>query len=139
MSTYDHTKVVAKQNNLLSEGVVLHCAAAGISGFAAQAACNPADVLKSRVMSAIHAAGADATVPTVGGVAMHIMRHEGPGAFLKVGTLHRNPTCCHPIHCLWKRIDLCLTSVIGALYRALHPPMLALARQSSCKCQSWKL
>ena len=52
MSTYDHTKVLAKRHGVLSEGVALHCIAAGISGFVAQVSCNPADVLKSRVMSA---------------------------------------------------------------------------------------
>jgi hypothetical protein len=93
MSTYDHTKVIAKQNGLLSEGVALHCVAAGISGFAAQAACNPADVLKSRVMSAMHAASANSahgvtTTPTVWGVAMNIVRHEGPAAFLQVRDLN---------------------------------------------------
>jgi hypothetical protein len=95
MSTYDHTKVIAKQHGLLSEGVALHCVAAGISGFAAQAACNPADVLKSRVMSAIHAASVDsihgATTPTVLDIAMNIVRHEGPVAFLQVCDLNRAP------------------------------------------------
>ena len=88
MSTYDHTKVVAKRHGLFSEGVGLHCVAAGISGFAAQAACNPADVLKSRVMNAMHASRAGAThgapAPTVWGIATHIVRHEGPTAFLQV-------------------------------------------------------
>jgi len=79
MSSYDHTKVLAKQYGLLSEGLVLHCVGAGISGLAAQVACNPADVLKSRVMS-VRSSGASSTVF---GVATHIIKNEGMSAFYK--------------------------------------------------------
>ena len=82
MSTYDHTKVLAKRHGVLPEGVALHCIAAGISGFAAQVSCNPADVLKSRVMSA-RAGSANGAPVTVTSMAVHILRHEGVGAFYK--------------------------------------------------------
>ena len=76
MSTYDHAKVLGKRHGIFSEGVSLHCVAAAISGFAAQLACNPADVLKSRVMSARQRHGASASV-TARSMAMHILQHEG--------------------------------------------------------------
>jgi len=79
MSSYDHTKVLAKQYGFLGEGLILHCAAAGISGFAATLACNPADVLKSRVMS-VRSSGASTSVFNV---ATHIVKNEGAAAFYK--------------------------------------------------------
>jgi len=79
MSTYDHTKVLAKRHSLLHEGLALHCVAAGISGFAAQVACNPADVLKSRIMS-MRATGAPTTAWSV---AVGIVNKEGVTAFYR--------------------------------------------------------
>jgi len=81
MSTYDHTKVMAKRHGLLPEGATLHLLAAGISGFAAQVACNPADVLKSRVMSI--RVGSGGVPMSVSSVALLILSQEGPMAFYK--------------------------------------------------------
>ena len=73
MSTYDHTKVLASRHGLLGEGTALHLAAAGVSGFCAAVACNPADVLKSRLMAARQSqaagAGTAAGACRAGGVA----------------------------------------------------------------------
>jgi hypothetical protein len=72
MATYDHAKTIAKRNGA-AEGTALHVSAALVSGFVAAAACNPADVLKSRVMSASAGGGASSTLD----VAYRIVTHEG--------------------------------------------------------------
>lgn len=74
MSTYDHTKTLAKRTGFIGEGIRLHVLAAAISGLAATIACNPADVLKSRVMAGAGAAGG--SVSTVGAL-VQIVRYEG--------------------------------------------------------------
>lgn len=78
MSAYDHCKTVCRRRGWLGDGVALHLLAALLSGFVAVAACNPADVLKSRIMLARSGSGATAVVAgnTVRGVVAHIWRHE---------------------------------------------------------------
>lgn len=79
MSTYDHTKTVAKRNGWLREGVALHVVGAVVSGLFATVACTPADVLKSRVM-----AGSTAGRPaSTAAVALHILRHDGLRGFYR--------------------------------------------------------
>lgn len=51
MATYDHAKTLAKRRGI-GESTSLHVAAALLSGLVATLACNPADVIKSRVMAA---------------------------------------------------------------------------------------
>lgn len=80
MSTYDHAKTVARRNGI-PESTALHVAAALISGLAATAACNPADVLKSRVMSSGGGAGSSAS--GVLDMAWRIVTHEGPLGFYR--------------------------------------------------------
>ena len=80
MSTYDHAKTVARRNGI-PESTALHVAAALISGLAATAACNPADVLKSRVMSS--GGGAGGSGSSVLGMVWRIVTHEGPLGFYR--------------------------------------------------------
>ena len=78
MSTYDHAKTIAKRNGV-GESTALHVAAALLSGFVASVACNPADVLKSRVMSARARGGGGTTL----GMAVHIATREGLTGFYR--------------------------------------------------------
>ena len=66
---------VAKRTGLLNEGAPLHVCAAAISGLVAAIACNPADVLKSRVM----AGGGVTTMAAL----TQIVRHEGVSGFYR--------------------------------------------------------
>lgn len=75
MATYDHTKTVARRHGI-SEGPALHVAAALLSGLAAAAACNPTDVLKSRIMSS---GGRHSTLS----MAWHILTREGVAGFYR--------------------------------------------------------
>ena len=77
MSTYDHTKTMAKRHGIV-EGTALHVSAALLSGLAAAAACNPADVVKSRIMS-----GSDHGGRSMLTTAWHIAAHEGPIGFYR--------------------------------------------------------
>ena len=79
MATYDHTKTVSKRHGV-AEGLPLHIGAALLSGLAATVACNPADVVKSQVMSARSAGGGG---DSFGGVAWRIATSEGPGGFYR--------------------------------------------------------
>ena len=58
----------------------LHTLCAVVSGLVATTACNPADVLKSALMSA-RASGSDA--PTALGAAAAILRTHGPLGFMR--------------------------------------------------------
>ena len=78
MATYDHAKTAAKRHGF-NESTTLHVAAALLSGFVATVACNPADVLKSRVMTA-SAAGGAGTSSTLA-VAWRIVTKEGLQGF----------------------------------------------------------
>lgn len=76
LSTYDHTKVLAKRRGW-AEGVRLHVLAAAVSGLVATIACTPADVLKSRVMAGSAAGGRLSTAS----VALQIWRADGVRGF----------------------------------------------------------
>ena len=73
LSSYDHAKVHLRA--ALGGGTLLHVAAALISGFVATAACNPADVVKSRVMSGGGMTGA--------GMVVDVWRREGLRGFYR--------------------------------------------------------
>ena len=78
MSTYDHSKTVARRNGI-AEGTALHVAAALLSGLVAAAACNPADVMKSRMMTRSGSGASDG----IAGAFLHICRHEGLAGFYR--------------------------------------------------------
>jgi len=50
LAAYDHTKFHLKQAGVMVEGTQLHITAAIVSGIVATTCCNPADVVKSRLM-----------------------------------------------------------------------------------------
>lgn len=75
LSSYDHSKTLLLRDGWLDEGRTLHIVAAIISGLVATTCCNPADVLKSRIMSA-RASGAAGSVTALG-VTREILRSEG--------------------------------------------------------------
>ena len=77
LSSYDHAKVHLRP--ALGDGTLLHVAAAVISGFVATAACNPADVVKSRVMSARGGGGG----ATGAGMVVEVWRREGVRGFYR--------------------------------------------------------
>lgn len=52
LASYDHSKVLIRRQGWMEEGPRLHVVCAIISGLVATTACNPADVVKSRVMMA---------------------------------------------------------------------------------------
>uniref|UniRef100_A0A7S4Q7G0 Mitochondrial carrier protein n=1 Tax=Alexandrium monilatum TaxID=311494 RepID=A0A7S4Q7G0_9DINO len=52
LASYDHSKVMIRRQGWMEEGPRLHVVCAIISGLVATTACNPADVIKSRVMMA---------------------------------------------------------------------------------------
>ena len=81
---------MAKRNGWAGEGTSLHVLAAAFSGFVAAVACNPADVLKSRLMGARAAAGAagaagagGAAVPTAWTIALQLWQREGLHGFYR--------------------------------------------------------
>ena len=80
MSTYDHAKTVARRNGI-GESSTLHAAAALFSGLCATLACNPADVIKSRLMT--RAAGSGGEGGGSLGVAWQIAMREGPLGFYR--------------------------------------------------------
>jgi hypothetical protein len=86
MSTYDHAKVVIKRRGWLEESVALHVVAAALSGLAATIACNPADVLKSRLMATTTATAtttaATATSSTWRAV-VQVWSREGAAGFMR--------------------------------------------------------
>lgn len=54
LSTYDQTKQIVVQSGWCNDGPTLHVSSACFSGFVAQAACMPADVVKTRVQSGLY-------------------------------------------------------------------------------------
>lgn len=78
LSSYDHAKVHLRAT--LGDGTPLHVAAATVSGFVATVACNPADVVKSRLMSARGAGDGGATTL---GMAAEVVRREGLRGFYR--------------------------------------------------------
>jgi hypothetical protein len=51
LASYDQLKQLVLQHQLLEEGLTLHFSVAIAAGFIGSAACNPFDVVKSRVMN----------------------------------------------------------------------------------------
>lgn len=79
MSTYDHAKTIARRNGF-EETTRLHVAAALFSGLVATVACNPADVIKSRIMTArADGGGGSGTL----GIAWQIATREGVAGFYR--------------------------------------------------------
>ena len=81
LSSYDHAKVHLRP--ALGDGTLLHVAAAVISGFVATAACNPADVVKSRVMSARGGSGGGGGGGGAAGMVVEVWRREGVRGFYR--------------------------------------------------------
>ena len=82
MSTYDHAKTLAKRNGF-GESTQLHVAAALLSGLVATIACNPADVVKSRVMSARASGAGSGDGGGTLGVLARIAQHDGIAGFYR--------------------------------------------------------
>lgn len=80
LASYDHSKTLLLRHGWVAEeNGQLHMACAIISGLVATTACNPADVLKSALMSA-RASGAAGSAVTPLGVARNIVATQGlPG------------------------------------------------------------
>lgn len=92
LASYDHSKTLLLRHGWVKEeGRPLHVIAAIISGVVASVCCNPADVLKSALMSARgggRGAAADggrgaAADVSAYGVARTIMRTQGPLGFMR--------------------------------------------------------
>ena len=79
LASYDHAKVALIRRGWADDWA-LHTLCAVVSGLVATTACNPADVLKSALMSA-RASGSDA--PTALGAAAAILRTHGPLGFMR--------------------------------------------------------
>ena len=58
LASYDHSKKMLLRNEVMEEGGRLHIVCAVISGLVATTVCNPADVMKSAIMSAVRDGGA---------------------------------------------------------------------------------
>jgi len=74
LSTYDHAKQIALRSGWLAEGPQLHICCSSLSGFVAQAACMPADVVKTRVQSGFGGEASRSPLKCL----RAILRHEGP-------------------------------------------------------------
>eukprot|EP00947_MAST-08B_sp_MAST-8B-sp1_P001792 g1792.t1 len=83
LASYDHSKTVLVRLNLMEEGASLHVTAAIVSGLIATTLCNPADVLKSRVMLARAGISDHGVACTPFTVAKDIVQREGPGGFMR--------------------------------------------------------
>ena len=87
LASYDHSKTFFVQQGWMQEGRALHMVAAIISGLVATTVCNPADVLKSRLMMQRVGGGGvrvGATgVVTAWGVARSIWVQEGLVGFMR--------------------------------------------------------
>jgi len=51
LSSYDHTKFLMKSNGIISDGPQLHVIASLVSALCATTACQPFDVIKTRIMT----------------------------------------------------------------------------------------
>jgi hypothetical protein len=76
LASYDHSKLIMREHLGMEEGAPMHTTAAIISGFVAATVCNPADVLKSRIMVSQGGVGPWA-------VAVDIVRTEGVRGFFR--------------------------------------------------------
>ena len=79
LAAYDHSKHHLKKAQLMEEGPRLHIVAALISGVVACTCCNPADVVKSRLMRE----GSRALYATPFEVIKWTLRNEGLRGFMK--------------------------------------------------------
>jgi hypothetical protein len=78
LASYDHSKTLLIRGGWLEEGNVLHVVAAVISGLVATTVCNPADVLKSRLM--VERSGGSSKVSSI---VQQIWRSEGWIGFMR--------------------------------------------------------
>ena len=79
LAAYDHSKHHLKRAGVLEEGTLLHVTAALISGVVATTACNPADVVKSRLMKE----GSREIYSNAYEVVIWTLRSEGPRGFMR--------------------------------------------------------
>ena len=83
LASYDHSKCLLLRHRWFEhDGRPLHIVAAIISGIVASVACNPADVLKSAIMSGRCPSGAGAGQSALG-VARAILATQGPLGFMR--------------------------------------------------------
>lgn len=77
LASYDHTKHVLRQYDVLQEGAALHTAAALVAGLAATTAAAPADLVKSRIMADRSSGGSGRYAGTLDCI-VQTVRAEGP-------------------------------------------------------------
>ncbi len=81
LASYDHSKTVLRRNGWMEEGQSMHVVSAVISGLVATTVCNPADVLKSRLMAAGGGPGCGA--PSAVALVRQIVSKEGLLGFMR--------------------------------------------------------
>merc|ERR1711974_153446 len=79
LASYDHSKVLLRKQGWMEEGPRLHLVCAVISGLVATTVCNPADVIKSRVMMARNEGSNISVLQAIG----QVLRQEGPIGFMR--------------------------------------------------------
>lgn len=77
LSSYDHSKVVLRELNVLPDGPAIHFAASFIAGLVTTTATSPVDVIKTRIMNDRdrYKGPLDCT--------LQLLRSEGPRAFFR--------------------------------------------------------
>jgi hypothetical protein len=77
LSSYDHTKRGLLKTRYFKDDVVTHLSASFVSGLVTTTACNPFDIIKTRVMTdrKLYKGPIDCAIKT--------LKHEGPQAFFK--------------------------------------------------------
>ena len=86
LASYDHSKTLLIRGGWLEEGNMLHIVAAVISGLVATTVCNPADVLKSRLMvqrSGGGGGGGGRSSSSVSSIVRQIWKTEGWIGFMR--------------------------------------------------------
>jgi hypothetical protein len=83
LASYDHSKTLLVKHGWMDEGKPLHLVAAIISGIVAITVCNPADVLKSRLMVQRGGSGEVAVPVNIWAVAKDIWLREGLRGFFR--------------------------------------------------------
>eukprot|EP00746_Dinoflagellata_sp_MGD_P034810 gnl/MRDRNA2_/MRDRNA2_183231_c0_seq1.p1 gnl/MRDRNA2_/MRDRNA2_183231_c0~~gnl/MRDRNA2_/MRDRNA2_183231_c0_seq1.p1 ORF type:complete len:312 (+),score=37.50 gnl/MRDRNA2_/MRDRNA2_183231_c0_seq1:79-1014(+) len=79
LASYDHSKILIRQAGWMEEGPTLHATCAVISGLVAVTACNPADVVKSRIMIA----STGAAQASISRIILQIWSQEGLTGFMR--------------------------------------------------------
>ena len=79
LSSYDHSKQWLLREEMMVDGGRLHVVCAVISGLVATTVCNPADVMKSAMMSAAREGGAQQASPLA--IMRAIITTQGVGGF----------------------------------------------------------